>query len=380
MYHQPQGITGLWEFGTAVGGNRDEFSLDGQSKVIDQVDLQARATYSDNFREVALWKAGIEQQARHEQVDISNGESILKVGDQTRHYTAAFFESDWYLNRRWVLRTGLRGDAYADGSGTFVSPRGQLSYLFSASHQVAVSAGRYVQRQSDAELFALDHKLEAAQLSYYGLTYSRSWEGRVLRAEAYAKTYDALKTNLNGVLATAGEGVSQGVDLFFRDRKSVKNADFWVSYSYNAAERLRDGLRERAPVPFAAKHNLAVVAKRFFSKPGFGISATYQFHSGRPYDNPNVAERFSGVTPQFHNLSMNVTYLTNIKGHFTVIFASLSNVTGARQIHQYRYALQPELDGSYDRIAVDNLFPRFPFVGMFVSIGDKGRVGDVDDI
>jgi len=380
VYQQPQGTTGLWEFGTSVGGNRDEFSLDGQLKIIDQVDLQGRATYSDNFKELAIWKAGIEQQARHEQVDVSTGENLLNVGDQTRHYTAAFIEADWYLNRRWVLRTGVRGDAYADGAGTFVSPRGQLSYLFSANHQVAVSAGRYVQRQSDQGLFSVDHNLAAAELSYYGLTYSRSWEGRVLRAEAYAKTYDALKTNLNGVLATDGDGISQGFDLFFRDRKSVKNADFWVSYSYNAAERLRDGLTERAPVTFAAKHNVAVVAKRFFTKPGIGISATYQFHSGRPYDNLNSTERFAGVTPHFHNLSVTATYLTNIKGHFTVIFASLSNVAGARQVNQYRYAQQPEANGNFERLSVDPIFPRFPFVGMFVSIGDKNRVGGVDDI
>ncbi|MFK8056559.1 MAG: carboxypeptidase-like regulatory domain-containing protein [Saprospiraceae bacterium] len=380
VYQQPQGITGLWEVGTSVGGNRDEFTLDQGGKVIDQVDLQARASYSDNFKEVALWRAGVEQQARHEQVDVSNGEAMINVGDQTRHYTAAFAEADWYLNRRWVVRTGLRADAYADGAGAFASPRGQLSYLFSASHQIAVSAGRYVQRQSDDELFSVDHNLQAATLNYYGLTYSRSWEGRVLRAEAYAKTYDALKTNLNGVLATDGDGYSQGFDLFFRDRKSVKNSDFWISYSYNAAERLRDGLTERAPVTFAAKHNVALVAKRFFPKPSFGINATYQFHSGRGFDNPNSTERFAGVTPDFHNVSLNVTYLTNIKGHFTVIFASLSNVTGARQVHQYRYAQQPEVNGNYDRLEVDSLFPRFPFVGMFVSIGDKNRVGDVDDI
>jgi hypothetical protein len=380
VYQQPRGTTGLWEFGTSVGGNRDELGVDGNGKIVDQVDLQARASYSDNFKELAIWRAGIEQQSRHEQVDVFNGENQINIGDFTRHYTAAFIEADWYLNRKWMVRTGVRGDAYADGAGAYVSPRGQLSYLFSANHQLALSAGRYVQRQADEELFSFDHDLDAAELTYYGLTYSRSWEGRVLRAEAYAKTYDALKTNRNGILATAGDGISQGFDLFYRDRKSVKNADFWVSYSYNTAERLRDGLVERAPVTFAAKHNVAVVAKRFFQKPGLGISATYQFHSGRPYDDPNAPERFAGVTPQFHNLSMTVTHLTTIKGHFTVIFASLSNVAGARQVNQYRFAQQPEVNGTFERLAVDPIFPRFPFVGMFVSIGDKDRVGGVDDI
>ena len=384
VYQQPQGLDGLWELGGSVAANQDRIVADTDDLALDQLDLASRLSYSDNFRDVALWRVGAEHNQRRERIDLYAPVEVEQVAEQRRHYSAAFAEADWYLAGKWVLRTGLRADAYytADAESDLgVSPRGQLSYLFSATHQLAASAGRYVQRQTDTDLFGLRHGLGAQSLDYYGLTYSRTWDRRVLRAEAYAKTYNNLLTvRPDGTFATDGDGIARGVDVFFRDRASIKNADFWVSYSLNQSERRRGQLAARAPVPFAARHNVAVVAKRFFPKPSFGISATYRYHSGRPYDDPNSAARFAATTPDFHDVSLNVTYLTNIKGHFTVIFASLSNVAGLRQVHQYRYAQQPDANGHFDRIEVDSLFPSFPFVGMFVSIGDKNREGSVDDI
>ena len=379
-YQQPQGIDGLWSFGASVAANRDRFGFDANDIALDQLDLQGRASYSDNYRDIMLWRAGVEQAQRRERFEWGDTESLTPVQELRRDYSAAFVESDFFLAGKWVLRAGLRGDVY-HGNSAHISPRGQLSYLFSAKHQLALSAGKYVQRQTNEDLFALDHGLRAASLDYYGLTYSRSWKGRVLRAEAYAKTYHDLATlTQQGEFATDGDGYARGFDLFFRDRKTVKNADFWVSYSFIDTERRRGSLTERARVSFAAQQNIAFVAKRYFAKSRMGLSATYRYHNGRPFDNPNSPVRFGETTPDFHDLSLNVTHLTNIKGHFTVIFVSLTNVAGARQVHQYRYSEQPQANGQYDRIEVDNLFPRFPFVGMFVSIGDKNRVGDVDDI
>ena len=379
VYQAPSGETGMWSLGAAVATNHDRFVGDDEATELDQTDLQARASYAGQLGEAALWQVGGELQGRREAVG-RNVPEMTRVAELDRVYGAGFAEADWYLASRWVLRTGLRLDGY-DGASTSLSPRGQLSYLFSASHQLAVSAGQYRQRQTDDAVFARDLGLAPARLNHLGLTYSRMWDGRVLRAEAYAKTYHDLLTTRGGTLATDGDGYARGVDVFFRDRETVKNADFWVSYSFTDAARRRGALTEAAPVPFASRHNLAVVAKRFFAGPGMGLSATYRWHAGRPFDDPNADARFGGVTPDFHDLSVNVTYLTNVRGHFTVIFASLTNVTGARQINQYRYALTPDTNtGAYERITVDPLFPRFPFVGMFVSIGDKGRVGTVDDI
>ncbi len=386
VYQQPRGRTGLWELGASFAADRDRFTFDSSAKALDRNDLQVRLQYSDNFAERALWRAGLEQNVSRERVEVGT-DRLEEVASVSRSYTASFAEADWYLNASWVLRTGLRADYYRDfrsasSDGDLgLSPRLQLSHLFSPDHQLALSVGRYRQRQRADELFGGSRNLAPASLAHVGLTYSKSWDGRVLRAEAYAKRYDNVLTGQAGGYATEGNGYARGLDLFFRDRKTVENADFWVSYSYTDAARLRGTLTERAPVPFAARHNLAVVAKRFFPGPGLGFSATYRYHSGRPYDDPNDAStRFGGTTPRFHDLSVNVTYVTQLRGHFTVIFASFSNVAGARQVHQYRFAQTPDARGEYGRLEVDNVFPRFPFVGVFVNIGDKDRTGTVDDI
>lgn len=389
VFQAPAGENGVAELGAALATNHDRFQGDGAAVELDQTDVQLRGTYADQYRELARWNVGAEVQGRRETVgqEIPKLTQLAKVD---RVYAAGFAEADWYLSNKWVLRTGLRLDSY-DGDQHSVSPRLQLSHLITPTHQIALSAGRYRQRQTDDAVFARALDLAPARVDHLGLTYSKSWKGGILRAEAYAKTYDRLLTTptanqqLNNSetqqLKTEGSGYARGFDLFFRDRTTVRNADFWVSYSFTDAERLRGTLTRRAPVPFASRHNLAVVAKRFFAEAGFGVSATYRFHAGRPYDDPNASARYAATTPHFHDLSLNVTYLTNIRGHFTVLFASLTNVTGARQVHQYRYSPTSETEtGRFDRLEVDPLFPRFPFVGMFVSIGDKGRVGTVDDI
>lgn len=387
VYQAPAAENGMYEVGAALATNHDRFAGDGGAVELDQTDVQLRGTYADQLGEVARWKAGAEVQGRRETVSREIPE-MTQLAEVDRVYAAGFAEADWYLSNKWVLRTGLRLDSY-DGREHSVSPRLQLSHLITPTHQLALSAGQYRQRQTDDAVFARDLDLRPASLNHLGLTYSKSWKGRILRAEAYAKTYDALLTTQQPNnptpqqpnLRTEGHGYARGFDLFFRDRTTVKNADFWVSYSLTDAERLRGRLTERAPVPFASRHNLAVVAKRFLPGPSLGVSATYRFHAGRPYDDPNADARYASTTPHLHDLSLNLTYLTNIRGHFTVIFASITNVTGARQVHQYRYSLEPDAEtGVYDRLEVDPLFPRFPFVGMFVSIGDKGRVGTVDDI
>ena len=377
----PHRITGRWELGAALGTNVDRIAADAYRRRERQHDVQLRGSYAGEYDGVLRYQFGAEAQLRQERLEQHQGEWSAAEGID-RHYAAGFAEADYYLSSKWVARVGLRYDGY-DGRAHSLSPRLQLSHLITRDQQVALTAGQYRQRQSAPAVFAQDLGLAPARLEQMGLTYSGSWDGRVLRAEAYAKTYRALLTReaSSGALGTAGRGYARGLDLFFRDRATIKDADFWISYSLADVARQRDTLGGPAPVPFASRHNVAVVAKRFFAGPGVGLSATYRWHAGRPYDDPNAVERFGALTPDFHDLSVNVTYITQIRGHFTVLFASLSNVTGVHQVHQYRHSLAPDpVTERYERSEVRPVFPRFPFVGLFVSIGDKDRVGTVDDI
>ena len=380
VFQQELGNDGLINIGLVQGSNHDVLSSDQGRKRLLQQDWQLRASYSDSWNDRALWRVGAETQLRSEKVEIDTNE-WMRLASNQQEYAAGFAEADWFWQGRWVLRTGLRAESY-DGSTPELSPRTQLSYLFSGEEQIALSAGRYLQRQMDERLFALDARMEAAEAHQVGLTYSKSWKERILRVEAYAKTYDRLFSIAEDAsMGSEGHGFARGLDFFFRDRSSIPNSDFWISYSFLHAARKRADVRELAPVPFGSPHNLSLVAKRFFPARQFGINLTYQWHAGRAYDDPNREARFDRRTPHFHNVSANLTWLTNVQGHFTVVFISLSNITGARQIGQYRFSQTPDPQtGLHERLEVDPIWPRFPFAGMFISIGDRDRKGTVDDI
>jgi len=111
-----------------------------------------------------------------------------------------------------------------------------------------------------------------------------------------------------------------------------------------------------------------------------GISLTYRWHTGRPYQNPNQEGFFQQKSPHYHDLSANISYLTNIKGHFTVLFISMTNVPRFDQIHTYRYGQQRGSDGQFPRTEVRSLFPSFPFIGMFMNINEKKENIGVDDL
>ena len=100
-----------------------------------------------------------------------------------------------------------------------------------------------------------------------------------MRLETYYKKYqDLIKTTTDFyrpiALNNNGSGYAKGVELFWRDKKSLKNIDYWVSYSY--LDSIRDYLNytESLFPNFAAKHTLSVVAKKFVTnwKTGFNIS------------------------------------------------------------------------------------------------------------
>jgi hypothetical protein len=63
-----------------------------------------------------------------------------------------------------------------------------------------------------------------------------------LRLETYYKKYqDLIKTTTDFYRPIAvnnnGSGYAKGVELFWRDKKSLKNIDYWVSYSYLDSKR-----------------------------------------------------------------------------------------------------------------------------------------------
>ncbi len=52
----------------------------------------------------------------------------------------------------------------------------------------------------------------------------------------------------------------------WRDKKTIKNFDYWISYSYLDTKRNYLNYTEQLMPNFAATHTASIVMKRFFTK------------------------------------------------------------------------------------------------------------------
>jgi hypothetical protein len=103
---------------------------------------------------------------------------------------------------------------------------------------------------------------------------------------------------------------------------------------------------------FASAHNLSVVYKQFIAPISTYLGATYSFASGRPYDNKNADEFMSGRTTPYHDVSLNLTYLTRIFNRDCIIHMNITNLLGFENVFGYLYSETEDGDGTYPSQAI----------------------------
>ena len=141
---------------------------------------------------------------------------------------------------------------------------------------------------------------------------------------------------------------------------------FEFDYRNLLSKRLLGNYLTEAQPTFVSNHNLNVVYKHFIAKPTMTVSATYSYTSGRPYYNPNNPNFLFERTPDVHNTSLWLNYLTNIKGNFMVIYLSVDNILGTKNVNNYRYSA----DGK-TRTEVTPPAYRMILIGTYITISKK---------
>ena len=292
---------------------------------------------------------------------------------------AAFIESEIRLFKRISTRIGGRAESVPLSNELYISPRFSLAYKTSINSQISLGYGSFSEQPLN-EYLAYNNILKTEQADHFIINYQLTKESRIFRIEAYYKNYDRLikYDSLYAIAPEAynnkGTGYAKGIDLFYRDSKSIKNGDFWISYSLIDSKRNYKDYSFMRPPFFLSTHNLSLVYKHYISKTDSYISAGYEFSSGRPYINPNISFTEMKRTKSYNNLSLSIFHFTEIFGKFTMIFAQVTNILGSENIFGYRYANHPDKFGVYESEPVIPVSRRFYLVGLFVSFTGKPEI------
>ncbi|MEE9360962.1 MAG: TonB-dependent receptor [Cellulophaga sp.] len=312
---------------------------------------------------------------------IDSNENVFKSGFND-NLGSVFTEADIFFSNSFAMKVGVRAEHSSILEQVTISSRVSLAYKSSAKGQFSMAYGDFYQNPS-ATYLKFDSSLEAEKTAHYIFNYQYINDGKTFRAEVYYKDYSQLtkyetdRAQFNSVFTNSGSGYAKGLDIFWRDNKNIKNLDYWVSYSYLDTERDYKNFREKATPNFASKHNLSLVAKYWIEDLRSQVGLSYNFASGRPYDNPNTATFLDEKTTSYNNLSFNWAYLISQQ---KILYFSVNNVLGFDNVSDYQYSRSLNINGMFDRQAIRPAADTFFFVGFFWTISADKTNNQLDNL
>ncbi len=295
------------------------------------------------------------------------------------HLLAGFAETDIYVTNNLAAKIGSRVEHSAIINKWNVAPRISLAYKTGTSSQASFAYGIFYQNPERKYLPGLAG-LDYSRATHYIFQYSKQTKDYTLRTELFYKKYNNLyktDSSFGGREIAAnnnGYGGAKGIEFFWRDKKTIKNVDYWLSYSYLNTKRDFLNYPKAIQPSFAATHTAAFVFKRFFLPIKTQFNLSYNFATGRPYYRiaKDAANKFvitdAGKTINYNSMSFSVNWLPNIGNKNTKTFAvwvlGVNNVLGQNIIYNYNF----NYNGSRKE-AVTPPSKRFVFIGCFLSFG-----------
>lgn len=331
---------------------------------------QAKLMFSRNMGPFSVLRLGGEYQYADEKSSMNANKA-----NYVDNYTAAFAESDIYFTPSFVGRVGGRAEYTSVLDKMNFAPRLSLAYKVDNYSQFSVAYGDYYQKP-EPQYIRFDNGLGYMKATHYILSYQRVASDYTFRTELFYKKYkDLVKTEPS--YSNNGSGYAQGVEFFWRDRKTFRNVDYWISYSYLDTKRDYLNYPFRVQPDFAAKHTASIVYKHFLPKLGTNLGLTYTFATGRPYYDPNLPqdEFMSERTITYNAVGVSASYLTTIRKAFTIFVLSVSNALGNKQVFGYHYST----DGLRRDEVTPNV-PRFVYLGMFMNFGIDRRQDVINNL
>ena len=340
--------------------------------------LKLRKTFSNMF------KLNVGGEFFHTSFDENyknSSQSRVDYGYQN-NTIALYTEAEVFLSQDLAFNVGLRSSNASVVDEITVEPRVSVAYKIAQKSQLSLAYGSFYQT-ANPDYLKFTQNLKYENTNHYILNYLYNNNGKMFRAEAYFKDYSNLVKFDSNVSSYAsnfnnnGLGYAKGIDLFWRDNKTVKNLDYWLTYSFIDSERDYKNYEKQVTPSFVANHNFSIVTKFWVDELKSQIGLTYSFNSGRPYDNPNETEFMNQKTKSYNNFSLGWSYLLSQQ---KILYFSVSNLLGANNVFGYQYANSPDVNGTFQRQAVTQPASRFFFVGFFWTISDNKKTNQLDQL
>ena len=343
-------------YNRAVGGA----AVSGDNWLERQQELHLKTKMSKRFSSVFRLDMGVESYIRNYRNHYLYS-SMDDANQMSPTISAGFFSAAYYPVERLKAELSFRTEYTSPNRKINFSPRLAVNYYW-GDVMLSGIVGRYTQLPEN-DWLVRSRKLMSEACMQYNLGMQYGYEGRFYKAELYYKDYNRLvleETDTetgSALLTSGGYGYSRGIDLFFRDRVSIKNLEYQLSYTYNISKRKYQRCSELTTPQYATRHNAALVVKYSLSRLHSIISLTNRFSTGRPYHNPSLPGLMNDEVKPYNSLDVGVTFLASKK---VIIHASASNILGRKNEF-----------GKVDNKAVMASSDHFFYVGVYVTLGKK---------
>ncbi len=304
----------------------------------------------------------------------------------TETLVSGYTEAEWSPINLLSFKGGVRYEQSNLLDKATIAPRFSMAIKTSNHSQASFASGLFYQDPDNAYLLA-GLRPGMQQSVHYILNWQYSKSDRTLRLEGYYKQYSKLVLEqdsvynanayrtiaYNTMVNNNGSGYAKGLELFYRDKKSIKNLDYWVSYSYIDTRRMYSNFPTEATPTFIADNNLSLVGKYFVDKWHTSLSATYSFASGRPYYNPlndpsDYSKFLSDRTKTFNNIAVSAAWLHTFGKWFTVFYISIDNIANIHNEFGYRYVYNAGGQPTGQRNPIVPAMYRSIFFGVNMSL------------
>jgi hypothetical protein len=339
--------------------------------------FNAKLVFEKRLKGLSAIRFGSEYNRSNDKLIYTAYDNQQYPGDVNENINSLFAEADIYITNTLAAKVGTRFEHSSILDKTNMAPRVSIAYKLSKGEQASLAYGVFYQNP-ERKYLPSPYALTFMKAAHYIAQYQKLANGQSFRTEIFYKKYDNLvKTNGTTGLETAvnnnGFGDAKGIEFFWRDKKTIKTLDYWISYSYLDTKRDFLNFPFATAPSFAAKHTSSLVIKKFVQKWKMNLNTAYNYTSGRPYyniqyDGANYKFSDRGTIPDYHNVSFAINYLPFIgkkdAKSFAVWVLQVSNIFNIKQTYGYQY--------SYNGSRKEAIVPpsrMFVFLGCFISFG-----------